>query len=130
MKKIKYSWTQFDRDCKEIAKWAKSHKFANVYGIPRGGLILAVRLSHLLNIPLARMPDEVNKDTLVVDDICDTGATMIKLKDHTLLYNMKTATLHYCKTRVYEPTYNCRLKKDWIIYPWESEDSSKYDGTY
>lgn len=52
-------------------------KFKNIYGVPRGGLIPAVILSHKLNIPLVK--GDIGPDTLVIDDICDIGETLDKL---------------------------------------------------
>ena len=42
-------------------------KFKNIYGLPRGGLIPAVMLSHRLEIPLVK--GDIGPDTLIVDDI-------------------------------------------------------------
>ena len=44
----------------------------SVMGIPRGGLIPAVMISHELGLPLELNP---GKNTLVVDDINETGYT-------------------------------------------------------
>ena len=45
-----------------------------VYGIPRGGLIVAVLVSHKLGIPLiTSLRDMYGKKFLVVDDIVDTA---------------------------------------------------------
>ena len=45
------TWEQFDYGCREIAEWARDRNYDDIYGIPRGGLVVAVRLSHLLGIP-------------------------------------------------------------------------------
>ena len=104
-------------------------KFKNIYGVPRGGLIPAVILSHKLNIPLVK--GDIGPDTLVIDDICDSGETLDKLvKKYQTLYsfpfNLKTAVLHYKPhTSCFEPTlYAEKWNKDvWLVYPWEKEDS-------
>ena len=72
-------------------------KFKNIYGLQRGGLIPAVMLSHQLGIPMAK--GDIGPDTLIVDDICDSGETLDKLiKKYQTLYsypfNLKTAVLH------------------------------------
>ena len=59
-------------------------KFKNIYGVPRGGLIPAVILSHKLNIPLVK--GDIGPDTLVIDDICDSGETLDKLVKNIKLY--------------------------------------------
>jgi uncharacterized protein len=87
----------------------------SIAGIKRGGLIPAVMVSHKLNIPYV---DRINKDTLVVDDICDTGET---LKKSIAMY---TATLHYKPTAGFTPDFYAKeVGSDWIVYPWERKDS-------
>ena len=95
------------------------------------GLIPAVMLSHQLGIPMAK--GDIGPDTLIVDDICDSGETLDKIvKKYQTLYsypfNLKTAVLHYKPhTSCFEPTYvqskPIKFYDDWIIYPWEKEDS-------
>lgn len=127
-KKVFYTWKQFENDCDKLALIIKksSSRFSSIYGIPRGGLIMAVRLSHKLDLPLIMYDSNIEKKTLIVDDIADTGNTMIEFLDknkHT------TATLFYNSDSKYTPTYFCRKKINWVIFPWEDEKTSKYDGT-
>ena len=90
-------------------------RIKSVTGIERGGLIPAVMISHKLNIPYVT---KINKDTLVVDDICDSGET---LKNIVAGY---TATLHYKPTASYTPDFYAKeVGPEWIIYPWERKDS-------
>lgn len=87
----------------------------SITGIQRGGLIPAVMISHKLHIPYV---SRINKDTLVVDDICDTGET---LKNTIGMY---TATLHYKPTAVFTPDfYSKEVGTEWLVYPWERSDS-------
>lgn len=87
----------------------------SITGIKRGGLIPAVMISHKLSIPYV---DRINKDTLVVDDICDTGET---LKRSIAMY---TATLHYKPTAIFTPDFYAKeVGTEWIVYPWERKDS-------
>ena len=93
-------------------------------GLPRGGLIPAVILSHKMNIPfvsqayLAQVPGNI----LIVDDICDTGKTLKRFKFESNIY---TATLHYKTSAEYEPHLWWRLapENEWVVYPWENKDS-------
>jgi len=88
-------------------------KPTSIFGIPRGGLIIAVKLSHLLGVPLTLIQPLKDNNCLVVDDVADTGATLEKFK------NYKTATLHYKPWSSVKPTYYVEETTDWIIYPWE-----------
>jgi hypoxanthine phosphoribosyltransferase len=99
--------------CQTIA--ASGAEIKSITGIQRGGLIPAVMISHKLHIPYV---SRINKDTLVVDDICDTGET---LKNTIGMY---TATLHYKPTAIFTPDfYSKEVGTEWIVYPWERSDS-------
>ena len=95
-----------------------------VGGLPRGGLIPAVMLSHKLDIPFVSQANitGVTGNILIVDDICDSGKTLKRFKFESNVY---TATLHYKSTSEYEPHFWWRLAplNEWIVYPWERKDS-------
>ena len=94
-------------------------KIKRIYGIPRGGLIPAVLLSHKMGIPLTNYA--YTKNSLIVDDICDSGKTLSEM-----LAPNPTAVLHY-KPHTANITPNFYASKfgsnDWIVYPWEVKDS-------
>lgn len=117
--KLKYSWKEFDVDCQILAHRIKTLKIEvdEIYGVPRGGLVVAVALSHLLNKPL-NLTGILKKNTLIVDDISDGGHTLLELNRFSK-YN--TATLWIDNKTKFMPTIYCNLKgeKDWIVFPWE-----------
>jgi len=121
--KIYLSWEQVEGLIKDLILdiKLKNLKFNKIHGLSRGGLIPAVLLSHQLSIPYT---DSIDDDTLVVDDICDSGET---LKNLTSKFKVKTAVLHYKPiTSSFTPTIYADTiysKNDWIIYPWERKDS-------
>ena len=99
--------------CHTIA--SSGAQIKSITGIERGGLIPAVMVSHKLSIPYVT---KINKHTLVIDDICDTGET---LKNIVSGY---TATLHYKPTAIFTPDfYSKEVGTEWIVYPWERGDS-------
>ena len=99
--------------CSTISK--SGAEIRSITGIERGGLIPAVMISHKLNIPYVT---KINKYTLVVDDICDTGETLKKTVAGF------TATLHYKPTAIFTPDfYSKEVGTEWIVYPWERNDS-------
>ena len=119
-KKLLLSWTDLDDLvqilCKKITE--ELPNIDSVHGIARGGLIPAVLISHQLGL---KYTSAIYSNTLVVDDICDSGAT---LKDSPGVY---TATLHYKKSAIVEPTIYAELvevEDNWIVYPWERHDSA------
>jgi hypoxanthine phosphoribosyltransferase len=90
-------------------------KFANVYGIPRGGLVVAVVLCHRLGLPLLTDAEKVGPDTLVVDDICDSGRAL-----SPYVGRCTTATLHVVPSACVRPDFFARIcMADWVKYPWE-----------
>ena len=97
-------------------------EIGSVMGIARGGLIPAVMLSHKLGVPYTNL---INPNTLIVDDICDSGVT---IRDTPGVY---TATLHYKKSAIAKPTIYASLllnENQWIQYPWEIDDSEMIQG--
>ena len=116
--KLFISWDDINILVDELCHTIKASgaQIKSITGIERGGLIPAVMISHRLSIPYVT---KINKDTLVVDDICDSGET---LKTTIARY---TATLHYKPTAVFTPDFYSKEIKDttWIVYPWERMDS-------
>ncbi len=116
-----YNWIAFENDVQNLArmikKLEKSRKgFEGIYGIPRGGLPLAVKLSHELNLPM--LLGGVTKNTLVVDDIADTGATLSPYKDREVVI----VTLFYRTRSKIEPKiWLHKNDADWIVFPWEKD---------
>ena len=122
MEKRYLTWKDIENAIESIAYRIKKCdiEFSSITGLPRGGLIPAVMLSHKLNIPYKESPTMGN--ILVIDDICDSGETLHKFKHESNVY---TATIHYKQTASVEPTfwYSLVQDKDWIVYPWERDDS-------
>ena len=99
--------------------------FKGVYGIPRGGVILAVMLSHKLNLPYVENPFDCEfDDFVVIDDIADTGETL-KFYEETFKKSY-IVTVHEHEQSIVKPDYSVIDKGDkWIVYPWETEDSEE-----
>jgi len=126
--KILFTWSDFDVAVTNIVARLRAkgivEKIDVIYGIPRGGLVLAVVLSHRLDRPLTadfpRAFDEAmsGKRLLMVDDISDTGRT---LKRFAAALGACTATIHFVKGSVFEPdVWVCERPRDaWVVYPWE-----------
>ena len=134
IKTVKVKWNGLekyvDELCDKIAEDCHSlgmtpaEVYKGIYGIPRGGLIIAVMMSHKLDIKYVdRLNEMYGQRFLVVDDIADTGHTLNKMKAE-VFENAHFATIHYHKDSVVEPDYWVKEKNnDWIIYPWENVDS-------
>ncbi len=110
----KISWEEFDRliDRLEIKINKSGNKFDGIIGIPRGGLIVAVCLSHRLNLPLV---NKISNKILIVDDLSDSGKTLWELAS----YLKPTATLHLRHTSTFIPRFFVEKIQDELIqYPW------------
>jgi hypoxanthine phosphoribosyltransferase len=121
MNKKFITWDYIEAAVDNIASQIESSELNIEYilGMPRGGLIPAVMLSHKLNIPLFRPGMVLNNKVLIVDDICDSGLTLQK-------YNViTTAVIHYKQSAKIEPNFYYSLTPEdkWIVYPWELKDS-------
>jgi len=113
MLRVYFTWQEFNEAARYLTNvlGTMRSKLDGIYGIPRGGLVLAVTLSHSLMLPLK---DSVSPRALVVDDICDTGATLQPYVDNI------TATIHYKPGAAVRPTVFYALKREaWVVYPWE-----------
>lgn len=127
--KDNYTWSEFDEDMEKMAAWARTRNFSGVYGIPRGGLVVAVKLSHLVGIPVVLSREDITKRTLIVDDIIDHGGTITRLLAY-IGYGFETASIYFNRsTTGAAPSFFVREKKRWVIFPWETERTSRYDGT-
>ena len=122
MKKVYLSWhnieTAIDRLAYKIT--TSNIQISYIKGLQRGGLIPAVLLSHKLNIPMVSN-GVLDKNLLVVDDICDSGKTLEEYKK----YKCYTTTIHYKPTATVQPDFWDELVSEnkWIVYPWEQKDS-------
>ena len=109
-----FTWSEFDESVEQIAKQCEFLEFSGIYGVPRGGLCLAVALSHKLKIKLISEPI---KNSLIVDDIYETGITLKTFKDiegamfYVLFSKIKPIWWH---------TVHISEKKEWIVFPWEN----------
>lgn len=119
------SWQDIDEAVERLSSNIinSKKKVTGVTGLPRGGLIPAVMLSHKLNIPFISEDEESDRGyLLIVDDICDSGTTLEQYKEYKYVL---TATIHHKLSASVEPDFWWKLapNNEWIVYPWESKDS-------
>ena len=123
VKYVPFTWQQFDEAVDIIVESLRvkglMSKVSQVYGIPRGGLVLAVALSHRLNVSLVQSLDDVivGDGTLIVDDISDSGQTLRRFGP----LGVCAATIHKVPNTVCVPDVWVfeRGVNEWIVYPWE-----------
>jgi len=127
--KTKYDWDWIESACALLAKSALANDIKFISGIPRGGLIPAVIVSHKTGIPyhpfgelksLTDIEGVEKHNILVIDDIVDSGRTMSKLDKEYI-----TASLVYVENKLFTPYiyYFTKYSKDWVQFPWEIDSS-------
>lgn len=95
-----------------------------VYGIPRGGVAVALHISHFLGIDmlseheLNSLPLIDKRNVLVVDDVADTGQTLTDMFIHHGI-DFATATIYYKPSSVIKPDYYSEETDKWVVFPWE-----------
>ena len=116
-----FTWNEFDKSVEQIAKKCKFLEFSGIYGVPRGGLCLAVALSHKLKINLIMKPI---KNSLIVDDVYETGITLNRFKD------IEGAMFFVLVSKI-KPTWwdtvHLYEKREWIVFPWENTSNFQGD---
>ena len=115
MNKKKFiTWDDVDRFIYQLIEYILNNKkkYTGVYGVPRGGLVLAVILSYRMNIPLLTAPCP---GCLVIDEIAATGAT---LQNYNKRYDI--AVMHYFKDSQINIIFcDQEITDEWTVYPWE-----------
>ena len=116
-----FTWKDFDKGVEYIANESKFMNLSGVYGLPRGGLCLAVALSHKLNI---RLIDKPLKNSLIVDDVFETGISLSNFK------NIEGAIFFVLASKKKPVWWNAFIltnKEEWIIFPWENKKNKLKD---
>lgn len=114
------TWDDMYKFVDQVEAYYKGYnkKPLGVYGLPRGGLVLAVMVSHRLDVPLLMAPA---KDCLIVDDVCDSG-------DSLLHYDKMGYDIAVMACRSDSPvkpmlSYE-QLTCDWIVFPYETNSEA------
>ena len=115
------SWEDFDRAVWHIAGSCEEGSLSGIYGIPRGGLCLAVALSHRLQLPL--LP-RAQPGCLLVDDVYETGLTLEVYRDlpntRAVVWISKANPNWWHAVEVVDSS-------EWIVFPWESVTAASAD---
>lgn len=118
-------------------------KIDEIVAISRGGLTLGHILTDLLSVPIStftiqsytdiRTQGEVKitkplttpiegKHVLLVDDVSDSGKTLVRAIEYLRTFrpkNVTTLTLYYKPHAVYKPDYYAKTTSAWILFPYE-----------
>jgi hypoxanthine phosphoribosyltransferase len=115
------SWQDFGEAVERIAQLCGDRRFSGIHGIPRGGLVLAVALSHRLDLPLLPV---AQPGCLVVDDVIETGRTLAPYRQlvgaERVVWISKLEPLWWQAVEVTAST-------EWILFPWEHAERAAAD---
>jgi len=128
-----YSWNDITILCKKMTDAIRKREWYSnltcILTIPRGGLVPARIISEFLGVNkiVVSLSDVKSSDfALIVDDISDSGKTLVKLVNEyqtTKGMAYKVATVFVRDGTKYEPDFfGERLDHDkWIEFPWEAK---------
>ena len=111
------TWDDCEHAVRELADRIISldrvREACGVFGPPRGGLVLAVCLSHRLGVPLLHNP---TPGMIWVDDIVDSGRTL------TTTSGLSAVSCAWFERRsgMVEVACNQCDGAEWVVFPWES----------
>ena len=113
-------WAEVDQYLKHLVNKIKEYEipFTGIYGVPRGGMLLATLLSYKINLPLLSAPMH---NCIIIDDIADSGRTLLHYtKNDTQFNDYFITTMFYHERSMVKPDFYLYTKKDeWITFPWE-----------
>ena len=128
--KILLTWSDIEALVDNLAEQINNldKKPFYLYGVPRGGLIPATWLSHKTGLKyqqinsaqISQMADLSH--ILIIDDICDSGETIQKIKEN--FPKCQTATLYYKKTAIVKPDIYGEIVEEELDRDWETQISS------
>ena len=143
--KLWYKWDEMRRDVNTLCRNITLDKFDPqvIVGLSRGGLTAGVMMSHWFQKPFNPikasirdfpdwedyLPKKTDERVLIVDDICDSGETFVKIQEHlkdatNLPVEVRFASLWWNNECEFKPHYYVQeCAKDtediWIHFPWE-----------
>jgi hypoxanthine phosphoribosyltransferase len=138
------NWSKYGELQDDLVKKLEINRYDLVIGIARGGLPIAVAISNKFDIPMQSVTiraysgtkrlgkpkvlpwisnlDINGKKVLLVDDLCDTGDTMIAALDWVKLFDpseITVAALYVKPTSKYIPVISVETTDAWIVFPYE-----------
>jgi len=145
---LRMSWEATVGYCESLAQMIKDYQPQMIVGLSRGGLVPARIMSDMLGVEevgilgvkfyksmgkatdFPRITQELAMDIsgkriLIVDDVADTGRSLMVAKDYLERKGAKEiriATIHYKPNSIFKPDYFVSSTSAWIVYPWERRE--------
>jgi hypoxanthine phosphoribosyltransferase len=157
MKDLWVSWDEYHRLIEELTSkvYESGYKFDSLLCLARGGLRVGDVISRVYDMPLAilaassyreaagtqqgsldiaqfitKTGGELTGKVLLVDDLVDSGATLVKVIDHLrsrypAITEVRTAVLWWKAVSQFKPDYHVQYLETspWIHQPFEEYDA-------
>jgi len=122
------SLAEFQNLCEQLSNSIKWSKYSSIYGVPSGGVPVAMELSRISGVPLQEsyiFDGKPDTHCLVVDDIIDSGGTRNKFtkNDFASLVLKNSAKLIPSKMK----TYHSIIHDGWVHFFWEKSNGGIED---
>ncbi|RPF83088.1 MAG: phosphoribosyltransferase [Synechococcus sp. TMED20] len=116
------TWQQFDLAVSALAERFQDRSIPGIYGVPRGGLCLAVALSHALELPLLMAPES---RCLIVDEVFETGQTLAALRQQwpDAAFAVWVSKISPAWWEAVDVTNS----QEWLVFPWENLQRARAD---
>lgn len=119
MKNISHS--QYSDAIKKLEAAVENLDFDTVYGIPRGGQYPAAMLAQDMGKKLIFDSAEIDDKTLVVDDLCDSGATIEKFRNEHAMAKFAVVYLKMGGKEYPWLKHGMSIEGDWLVFPDEHD---------
>lgn len=121
------TYRELEEYCYQLAWIINNHinetgcePYDSIYAIPRGGVPIALLMNKELELPLLENESDITPQTLIIDDICDSGRTLARFPDND------TAVI-YQKSSDIKPRWCLWNTEDWIEFPFEETRRDEED---
>ena len=129
---VHYTWQDFDSAIDFLVRRLPANTMReqgfHIYGEPRGGLPLAVALSHYLDLPIAH--SIYGPGILWVDDIVDRGVTYKGRYNECAAAGIRFVGAVWVTKLGLPDVMACAVAADpeaWIVFPWENRERVEAD---
>lgn len=115
---IEITWDEIEAGVDDLVEAVEGDEYESVYGIPNGGTPVAQMMASRLGLPLAEHAD-IDANTLIVDDLVDTGRTMARLLETT---GAEHGAALYRKPHSPDMAGAVVVAEEldgWVEFPWE-----------
>lgn len=115
------SHSQYSDAIKKLEAAVKNLDFDTVYGIPRGGQYPAAMLAQDMGKKLIFDSAEIDDKTLIVDDLCDSGATIEKFRNEHAMAKFAVVYLKIGGKEYPWLKHGMSIDGDWLVFPDEHD---------